>query len=400
MRRARPWWQRTGLEYLDGRLHFAGRDVANIASSIGTPCYLYDIRRIGQNLSRLSGALKQALPAHRVFYAMKANRFPPILLFLKMTGECGVDVSSPGELLLARSMGFEERDISYTGTCVSRHDLEKILSFPGIKINCDSLTMIRKLGALPGPKEIGLRIDPGIGLGYQGNPKLTYSGSVISKFGIHLQELEKARDLADKMDLTITTLHFHCGCGYLNDQLKQLESILARVKECVALFPQLELLNVGGGLGVPLTSEDNHLDLDAWARTLAKEIGGLGLEVAVEPGAYIVQDAGILVLEVTMDETKAERRLVGVNGGFNINPEPAHYQIPLEPVPSIPRQGTATRASVVGNLNEALDVWATEAILPPFKEGDLLAFLNAGAYGSSMASDHCKRGEIVEIALF
>ncbi len=398
MHHPRTWWQRKGLEYRKGRLHFADRDVAAMANSFGTPCYFYDIKRIGRNIARLSRAMEQALSAHRIFYAMKANRFPPILSFLKMTGGCGVDVSSPGELFLARSMGFEEEEISFTGTCLSGRDIEKILAFPGIKINCDSLTMIRRLGEMSGQREIGLRVNPGIGLGYQDNPKLTYSGKSITKFGIYAGELEEAGRLANRMGLKVTSLHFHCGCGYLNGQLEDLSSILARVKEFMELFPDICMVNVGGGIGVPLSGDDTALDLNAWARALSKNLSGL--EVAVEPGAYLVQDAGILVLEVTMAESKAGRCFIGVNGGFNIHPEPAHYQIPLAPVPCIQRGGEPVEVTIAGNINEALDLWATEATMPPLAEGDLLAFLNAGAYGSSMASDHCKRGDFMEVALF
>jgi diaminopimelate decarboxylase len=124
------------------------------------------------------------------------------------------------------------------------------------------------------------------------------------------------------------------------------------------------------------------------------------LTVELEPGDYVAKDAGILLLTVGCVEKKRDTVFVGVNGGFNIAVEPAVYGLPFEPVPAIRRDGPAQRYTIAGHINEALDIWYRDINLPPLVEDDVLVILNAGAYSSSMASNHCMRGELREFLLF
>jgi diaminopimelate decarboxylase len=106
-----------------------------------------------------------------------------------------------------------------------------------------------------------------------------------------------------------------------------------------------------------------------------------------------------LLLEVTEVEPRGERVFVGLNGGFNLHPEPVFYDLPLEPLPIVRRSGRRRRVTLAGNINEAHDLWARDTLLPPLAEGDVVALLNAGGYGASMASNHCMRGEFSELML-
>jgi diaminopimelate decarboxylase len=123
----------------------------------------------------------------------------------------------------------------------------------------------------------------------------------------------------------------------------------------------------------------------------------------MEPGEYIVKDAGILLLGKTFLETKRQTLFLGVDAGFNIAPEPAYYKLPFQPVSLIdPKElpsGSLETMTVVGNINEALDVWYQDALLPDMKNQDNLVLINSGAYSSSMASNHCMRGEFKEVLL-
>src|SRR3954453_22693931 len=113
------WWERDDLCYVDGALRFGGHDVAGLARAAGTPLYLYHAGRIRSNLRRLARALESRSLEHHIFYAMKANRHAPLLTFLKLSGLCGIDACSPGEVRLARACGFGEAEISFTGTSLS-----------------------------------------------------------------------------------------------------------------------------------------------------------------------------------------------------------------------------------------------------------------------------------------
>lgn len=390
------WWQRDGLCLMDGNLSFAGFDPVSLAKELTTPLFLYDVNRIEANLQRLTNALKKLSSPARIFYAMKSNRYPGVMAHLKNMGLCGIDVCSPGEMLLALNSGFSEENISYTGTSVSNNDIDILLNHPGITINCDSLSMIRRLGTKSPGREIGLRINPGIGMGYRQNILLQYAGNKPTKFGIYLSQFDNAIAMSKEYGLRITGIHFHCGCGYLTPQLPLLERVLQDAQVFLKKIPDLRYVNIGGGLGIPLVHDDEPLDLTAWAGIVEQHLGGNRFEIWTEPGDYIVKDSGILLLEANTVEEKEGTLFVGVNGGFNLHPEPAFYNLPLHIVPCQWRDGPLRKATIAGNINEALDIFLHDIFLPPIHEGDIICFMNAGGYGSAMSSNHCCRGQFEE----
>ena len=391
------WWRRNDLDYVDDKLTLGGLAVEDAAKRHGTPLYLYNPARVRDNLERLSGALASTGLRTRVFYALKANRHIPLLREMLEWELCGLDVCSPGELLLAREIGFGEDQISFTGAGVSSHDLDVIARHPRIAVNCDTKSAIRQLGRRSVGREIGIRINTGRGIGYRDNPLLAYSGRATTKFGIYRGEFEAALDLAREQELRVVGLHLHHGCGYLTPQLPLLEEILQRARWFADQLDDLRYINVGGGLGIPLVEDDQPLDLAAWADVLERQLGSLETEVWVEPGDYLIKDAGVLLLEVNSVERKQDVEFAYVNGGFNIHLEPAFYNLPLQVAPCHrPRKAEQRIFTVAGNINESLDIFATDISLPPIAEGDFLALLNAGGYGSSMASNHCLRGQFNE----
>lgn len=396
---AGPWWSRPGLRIRGGELHLGRHGLAELAERRGTPLYAYHAARLRANLGRLRSALAGRGLRSRVFYAMKSNRFPPLLRFLRSLRGCGVDVCSPGELRLALRCGFAPEEISYTGTSMSEGDALALARHPRVLVNCDSLSSLRRLARLAPGRAVGLRIDPGAGLGYRRNPRLRYSGSAPSKLGIAREQFEAALELAAGSGLRVEGLHFHCGCGFLTPQLSALDRIFRSVRWFIERAPPLRYLNLGGGLGIPLVASDRPLDLGAWSRLIQHHFGKDPFEVWIEPGDYVVKDAGVLLLRVTHVETKRRRLFAGVDGGFNLHPEPAFYRLPLQAVPCRPRPGPRRRTTIAGNINEALDLWAEAEPLPPLREDDVLAFLNAGGYGSAMSSDHCLRGKFGEVLL-
>jgi diaminopimelate decarboxylase len=395
------WWSREGLGYVDGRLHLAGRDLAMLAAQTGTPAFFYDAARIRRKVALLHDALNGKQLRHRVFYAMKANRFAPIMSWLASSGACGIDACSPQEVQFALSCGFEESDISFTATSVSDKDLDMLARYPGIIFNLDSQSVIRRLAARCPGREIGLRINPGLGLGYGGNELLQYSGARTTKFGIYREQFEDTLQLIEEVGLKLTRIHFHVGIGYLSHQLELWEQIVEACMQFVDQVEGIKAVNLGGGLGLPHVEGDQPLDLDKWSAIIERHIGSRGLEVGVEPGDFIVKDSGVLVLQVNTTERKRDTRFVGVDGGFNLAVEPAFYGLPCEPAPCVvaPDGWQADRlqaVTIAGNINEALDIWAHDKALPEIREGDYLALINAGGYASAMSSNHCMRGQFSE----
>jgi diaminopimelate decarboxylase len=394
----RLWWEREDLGYRNGRLFLGQQDLAAFAESAGTPVYLYSSGRVRENLMRLVAALEKKGIKNRIFYALKANRYLPLLTYLKMLGHCGVDVCSPGELLLARQAGFHQEEITYTGTSISNQDLDCLQRHPNVWINCDALSTIKRLGERCPGRPIGIRINPKLGAGYHAG--LHYAGKQATKFGIYKDRFPEALHLARKYDLAVKVLHFHIGSGYLTPDLATLEEILRQSHWYLDQCPEIEAHDIGGGLGVPLADAQAALDLEKWAQILGEHAHRRKLEIMLEPGDYLVKDCGVLILQVNTVEEKDGTTFIGVNGGFNLQNLPVYYQTPLIVAPLI-RDVSAPqeKVTVAGNINEAIDIFARDILLPCIREGDYLALLNVGGYGSAASSNHCMRGSFSEYLL-
>jgi diaminopimelate decarboxylase len=398
MQNGKLWWEREDLCYRDGRLHFGGRDLEALAASSGTPTFVYHAARVRDNLERLRAALDTEGVAHDAFFAIKANRFAPLVTFLKQQGRCGIDACSPAELLYARQAGFEEAEISYTGTSVSEIDLDCLQRHPGAHVNCDSISTIRRLGRRCPGRRIGIRINPELGAGY--NEKLRYAGEKPTKFGIYRDRYDEALETARDAGMRVETLHFHIGSGYQGDAVEVLDRVLGRTGELLDAHPEIRTLNIGGGIGLRVAESDVPVDLASWAQVIARHAVRRGLRIQVEPGDYLVKDAGLLLARVNTVEDKAGTRFAGIDAGLGIVNLVAHYRTPVIVAPLRRAAGTPLeRVTIAGNINEAMDLLAEDVALPRLAEGDLLALLNVGGYGSAAASNHCMRGEFREYLL-
>jgi diaminopimelate decarboxylase len=387
-----PWWVRPGLEAREGRLTIAGEDAESLARSHGTPLFVYDRTRFAKNAGRLAAALDSVGLRHRIRFALKAHPDPRVLEVLR--GIVGIDACSPGEVTRALECGWAPEDISFTGTNVSERDLDVLLAAP-IHINLDAISQIERLGRRDPGRAIGIRINPAAGAGY--HTGLAYSGERPTKFGIYEDRIPEALAAAARHGLTIDTIHFHAGSGWLGaDGLAAFEAALARVATIASRLigdgHPIGEVNVGGGLGVPARPTEMPVDLDAYAGVLARHLGRLGVAVGSEPGDYIAKDAAILLGEVVTVEERGGTRFVGLDLGWNVNCSYFIYRYLQEIVvcraADAPRTETVT---VAGHINEAGDLFAEDYPLQPVVEGDIVALLNAGGYHEAMSSTHCLR---------
>ncbi len=395
----RPWWVRPGLEVRDGRLAIAGRDAETLAREGGTPRYVYDLERVAESARNLIGALGRSGVHHRVRFALKANREAEVLAVLRGLGgpgdprSIGIDACSPGEVLHALASGWRADEISFTGTNVSEGDLDVLLS-SGVHLNLDAVSQVERVGRRAPGQTIGLRVNPGAGAGYHAG--LEYSGDRPTKFGIYEDRLDDALAAAARHRLTIDTVHFHAGSGWLADGLPAFEAALVSavrmVDRLLAAGCPIDEVNVGGGLGVPARREEPPVDLDAYAAVLARHLGPRGLAVAVEPGDYIVKDAAILLGEVVTVEERRGTRFVGLDLGWNLSCSYFIYKYLQEIVVCRAADDLpAGLVTVAGHINEAGDVFAEDYPLPAVVEGDIVAILNAGGYEQAMSMTHCLR---------
>jgi diaminopimelate decarboxylase len=394
-----PWWVRPGLEIVDGRLTIAGRDAEALARRHGTPLFVYDRARVAEAARDLQGALARAGLRHVVRFALKANREPEVLEVLRGLGppgapeSVGIDACSPGEVLHALDHGWRADEISFTGTNVSERDLDVLLEH-GVHVNLDAVSQVERYGRRAPGSRIGLRVNPGSGVGYHAG--LEYSGERPTKFGIGDDRLADAIAAAARHGLVVDTVHVHAGSGWLGDRLADVERTTARVaataRRLIDGGHPLREVNVGGGLGRPARDDEPPVDLDAWAAVLAHHLGPLDVVVACEPGDYLTKDAAILLGEVVTIEWRGGMLFVGLDLGWNVNNAYFIYRYAQELV--LCRDAAAARAwtvTVAGHINEAGDVFAEDYPMMPVEEGDIVALLNGGGYHQAMSTTHCLR---------
>ncbi len=390
------WWERPGLEVRDGRLTIAGRDAESVAREHGTPLYVLDLEHVGRQARDLHRALILAGLQGLVRLALKAQREPALLASLREWAPfVGLDVCSPGEVRWAIENGWPPSEISYTGTNVSERDLDVILS-AGVHINVDLLSQLDRVGRRAPGSRVGLRVNPRIGASWGGGSDTLYTGERPTKFGIFAEQLDEAVAIAARHRLTIDTVHFHVGDGYLTDGLGVLDETVGRVAEMVARLRAagcpIGEVNTGGGLGVPQREGDEPLDLTAWAGVLAKHLGDFGGVVSTEPGDFLVKGSAVHLAEVVTVEVRDGVRFVGLDTGWNVMGEHFVYGALLDLVlcraPDAPPAGPVT---ISGHINEGDDLFAQDHPFPDVQEGDIVAAINVGSYNGSMTSVHCLR---------
>ena len=392
----RPWWRRSGLEVSQGRLTICGRDAEVVAREHHTPLYVLDLERVAEQANALRDAMTNAGLRGIVRFALKAQREPTLLKFLRRRVPfVGIDVCSPGEIAWAFDHGWPAEETSYTGTNLSDRDLDAIQA-SGVHLNVDLLTQIERVGRRMPGSSIGLRVNPGAGAGYSGKRQTLYAGERPTKFGILPGQLTLAVAAAERHHLTIDTVHFHTGDGYLSDGLEVFGDILARVADMTRALQAhgcpIKEVNVGGGLGVPQSAGDEPLDPDAWAEVVARHLGPLDVTVATEPGGFLVKECGVLLAEVVTVEDRDGVLFVGLAAGWNVMSDHFIYGSLLDLV--LCRAADAApvrRVTIAGHINEGNDLFAEDYPFPEVREGDVVAAINVGSYNGSIASEHCLR---------
>ena len=364
-----------------------------LANRYGTPLYVYDAATIRRQVDRVKRALAR-LP-FRPFYAMKANGSLAILDLIRKTG-FGCDCVSPGEIFLARRAGFTPEEIWFTCSNVSDEDLRGI-GDSRIVINVNSLSEIDRIIALNLQNPIALRVNPDVGAGHHVDV-VTGGGSV--KFGIDLAEVADARMIVEDSGRRVVGLHAHIGSGI--DDITPLIESAERLLELSVDFPNLRWLNFGGGMSVPYRPGESDFPVEAYGAELTRVADRLlrasNLTAILEPGRYVVAQSGALIARVTTKRISGGMWWLGCDTGFNHLVRPSKYGAYHHIVNASRDPGSQEEYVVAGNLCESGDVFTRdpEGNLVPRKMdhcdvGDLIAFLDAGAYGFSMASHYNAR---------
>ncbi|WP_246132757.1 diaminopimelate decarboxylase [Devosia ginsengisoli] len=376
------------------------------AQGVGTPLWLYEAEPIRQRVAQVSAF-------DCVRYAQKANSNTHILRLLRAMGVM-VDAVSLGEIERALRAGYEpgtdRNEIVFTADIIDEATLARVVEL-GIPVNCGSPDMVRQVGHAKRGHPVWLRLNPGFGHGHN---RKTNTGGPSSKHGIWHEEFEDSLRLVDEFGLTLVGLHMHIGSGVDYGHLHRVcDSMLDMVRR--ANRP-LEAISAGGGLSVPYRDGEPEIDIAeyhaAWNETRreAERITGGPIRLELEPGRYLVGNAGLLVAEVRAVKQVADKHFVLIDAGFSDLARPiiygSHHDICFVTPSGVPVAGPTHPLAVAGPLCESGDVFTQKdggyvefRDLPLPAVGDLAILRDTGAYGAAMSSNYNTRPLAPEVML-
>ena len=341
--------------------------------------------------------LKNLQAVDQVLFSMKANPHPALLQAVVDEGlgiEC-VSIHEADHALVKVSDLTPERML-LTPNFASRGELRQALK-QGHRLTIDNSYVIEKWGADFAGHEIFLRLDPGSGLGHH---KMVRTAGSNAKFGVPMNELTRVANLCAGHDIRISGLHAHTGSGILHPD--NWHRTLETLGEAARELPDVRVINLGGGLGIPDRGDDLPLDLIALDAGLLKLRRDLTrpIEIWLEPGRYLVAQAGVLLARVNQTKGKGDVRYVGIATGMNSLIRPALYGAWHEIVnlSRLDEPGNHVY-NVVGPICETGDVLGLDRLLPECHEGDIILIANTGAYGAAMASNYNLREPAEELIL-
>jgi diaminopimelate decarboxylase len=374
--------------------------------NVGTPLWLYEAEPIRQRVRQLSAF-------DCVRYAQKANSNTHVLRLLRSMG-VAVDAVSLGEIERALHAGYvpgtDAHEIVFTADIIDEATLARVLAL-GIPVNCGSPDMLRQLGRAGRGHPVWLRINPGFGHGHN---RKTNTGGPLSKHGIWHAEFEDSLKLVDEYGLSLVGLHMHIGSGVDYAHLNRVcDSMLDAVRRAGR---KLSAISAGGGLSVPYRPGEPEIDIGAYhaawngTRAEAERITGSRIRLELEPGRYLVANAGLLIAEVRAVKAVADKHFVLLDAGFNDLARPviygSHHEICFVTPEGAPVDGPLRPVAVAGPLCEAGDVFTQhdggfvdfrELALP--QVGDIAILRDAGAYGATMSSNYNTRPLAPEVML-
>jgi len=343
--------------------------------------FVYDMATLDAGIA----AVLRVRSVSRWAYAMKANWHPAILRRVHAAGLM-LECVSQGELehCFTHVPGLSPKDVLFTPNFAPRSEYEFGFA-KGVRVTLDNLHPLKMWPEVFREREIFLRIDPGFGRGHHQHVR---TAGIHSKFGIPISQLDQLVTEARKVDARVTGLHAHTGSGILDiANWTQTGEVLADLAQ---RFPDVAVVDLGGGIGVPEQLGMSEIDLEA----LDRGVGALQrrfprIEFWMEPGRLLVAKAGVLVALVTQLKDKGDVHYVGIATGMNSLIRPALYGAHHD-IRNLTRleEPLSSKVSIVGPICETADQLGTDRWLPPTAEGDVLLIANCGAYGYAMASNY------------
>jgi diaminopimelate decarboxylase len=369
-----------------------------IASAVGTPCYVYSASAIREQYRQLRDAMGN-LDA-RLHYSVKANSSIAILALLRELG-AGLDIVSGGELFRALQAGYSGRDIVFSGVGKTRREMEEALKAQVLLFNVESEqelnvldSVANRLGVIA---PVALRVNPEV-LVDTPHP-YTRTGEKGMKFGIPFDEALAVAKVAAKLkNVSLRGLDMHVG-----SQISQFAPYEVGVQRLLHLRGEierdtklrLEYLDIGGGLAVTY-DEERSVDVVQFGKAIGSLVGGSGLKIILEPGRFLVGNAGVLLTRVLYRKRSGGKEFIIADAGMTDLLRPSHYNA-YHRIEAVKPTGRSTVADVVGPICESGDFLALDRQIDDAQPGDLLAVQSTGAYGFVMSSNYNSRPRAAEV---
>jgi diaminopimelate decarboxylase len=395
------------FQYRDNMLHCEDVDLARCAKEFGMPTYVYSAGTILDHFSRLDAAV--APIDHLICYAVKANSNRAILKLLADAG-AGFDIVSGGELFRVLAAGGESAKCTFAGVGKSREEIGYALEQGVLSLNVESEAELEQIDRIASEKNlrapIALRVNPDVD---PHTHQYIATGSHENKFGIALDHIEVVYQRAAQMpNIDIVGVQMHIG-----SQITEAKPFADAVKKVVPLVRELKskyaikFFSIGGGMGIVYRralesgsgkwwhqhgGEPSAFSVCDYADAIVPPLRDLGIQVLLEPGRFLVGNAGVLLTRVRYIKQSGGKKFVIVDAGMNDLIRPALYQSYHQIVPVIePNKSKAEKVDIVGPVCESGDFFALDREISGLHEGDLLAVMSVGAYGFVMASNYNSR---------
>ena len=387
----------SSFPYRKGVLHAEAVPLPAIADAVGTPTYVYSTAALTQAFRAVTEAFSDARPL--VCYSVKANSNLAILrLFSGLGG--GFDIVSGGELARVRHAGGEAAKTVFSGVGKTQEEMEAALAAGILLFNVESAEELEALDAVG--RRLGRRAPFALRVNPEVDPRThryIATGLKTSKFGVPFEEAVELYARSKKLK-GVRAAGLDCHIGSQLTQSAPLRAALGKVAGLYqALKAQkhaLEYLDVGGGLGITY-SDETPPSVEEYARVVLNATKDTGARLVLEPGRSLVGNAGVLLTRVLYRKQTPAKHFTVVDAGMNDLLRPALYEAHHAFVPLLKRRGKAVEVDVVGPVCESTDVLAKARPLVLPQAGELYAFLSAGAYGMSMASNYNSRPRPAEV---
>jgi len=371
--------------------------VADLVEKHDTPLFVYSRSAIRDQYVRLVSALEELDPL--ICYSVKANCNGSVIKTLADEG-CGMDIVSGGELYRALRAGADHSKIVFAGVGKTRDEIEYALKEQILFFTVESESEVRRISecadklGLTG--RVAFRINPGVD---PQTHKYISTGKAENKFGMDRERTTRAYETAAGLSsIEIVGLHMHIGSQILSVSpfVEAIDAVADFCRELKERYSSFRYFDIGGGLGIQYKPDQEPLAPEVFAEAVVPKLKDLGVSILMEPGRYLLGNAGILVTRVQYVKDNPFKKFIIVDTGMQDLIRPSLYDAYHDVVPVV--QGTETvHGDLVGPICESGDFIAKDRDLPSVEEGDLLAVKSAGAYAFAMASHYNSRGRPAEI---